>query len=447
LDIHQIDLNNLEGRLSIVTKLTKDQPLSISVGFLKDFPEGFQGNQHQKIKSGELSRLLVSHYGNRLTFNLLSLELEIDGHFIDLDYCQLFYNYLSIMGYDIGKEAAFDALLTAARDHQYHPVCKYLENIVSNPTIKPINLDTVASDYLGAESKLDNQILKTTLIAAVARVKDRGCKFDNCAVLVGKQGTGKSTFWRYLASNDFFSDTWQNRDQDLFMAIQSTWIFEIAELDRINPSGDKAAKLKALLSSSVDKFRRPYGKAVGIFPRPSILVSSCNRKDFLNDPTGNRRYWVIDLEEKQIDNNKVLRDRDRIWKAAALAYKSGMILDLPEEYAKQSFSNNNEYEAEDPFLARIEEWVTRSQNKYRFTTEQSLVNSGCRSAENVSSNDLKLASDCLRKLGFDKGKQSRYKDPITNKAHRARFWSHPEWTEQQKNNPPRQSNYEPRELI
>ena len=112
-------------------------------------------------------------------------------------------------------------------------------------TFKPINLDTVASDYLGTNSELYNQILKTTLLAAVGRVKDRGIKFDNCCVLVGRQGTGKSTFWRYLASNDFFSDTWQNRDQDLFMAIQSTWIFEIAELDRINPNGEKAAKLKA----------------------------------------------------------------------------------------------------------------------------------------------------------------------------------------------------------
>ena len=198
-----------------MTKLTKDQPLSISVGFLKDFPEGFQGNQHQKIKSGELSRLLVSHYGKRLAFNLLSLEPEIDNHFIDLEYCQLFYNYLSIMGYEIGKEAAFDTLLTAARDSQYHPICRYLENLVSNPSIKPINLDTVASDYLGTNSELYNQILKTTLLAAVGRVKDRGIKFDNCCVLVGKQGTGKSTFWRYLASDPWFCDTWQPREQDL----------------------------------------------------------------------------------------------------------------------------------------------------------------------------------------------------------------------------------------
>ena len=430
-----------------MVNLANNEPTGIWVGLLNGFPEGYQGTKHQKIKGGSLTEKLIIHYGKRLSFNLLSLEPEIDGQFIDLEYCQLFYMYLSIMGWEIGKEAAFDSLITASRENKYHPVCRYLENIVSDPSIKPINLDTVATDYLGTNSELYNQILKTTLLAAVGRVKDRGVKFDNCCVLVGRQGTGKSTFWRYLASDDWFCDTWQTREQDLFMAIQSCWFYEIAELDRVNPDGQKAAKLKALLSSSVDKFRRPYGKAVGIFPRPSILVSSCNRKDFLNDSTGNRRYWVLDLEDRYINTNKVLRDRDRIWKAAAIQYKSGMILDLPEEYAKQSFSNNNEYEAEDPFLARIEEWVTRSQNKYRFTTEQSLVNSGCRSAENVSSNDLKLASDCLRKLGFDKGKQSRYKDPITNKAHRARFWSHPEWTEQQKNNPPRQSNYEPRELI
>ena len=124
-----------------------------------------------------------------------------------------------------------------------------------------------------------------------------------------------------------------------------------------------------------------------------------------------------------------------------------MILDLQEKYSLQSSNNNCEYEAEDPFLARIEEWVTKPQNKYRFTTEQALVNSGCRSAENVGDKDLKLGAECLRKLGFDKGDQSRYKDPITNKPKRARFWSHPDWTEQQKTKEPRKSNYEPRVSI
>ena len=169
-------------------------------------------------------------------------------------------------------------------------------------------------------------MLKMTLISAVARVKDRGCKFDNCCVLVGKQGTGKSTFWRYLASDAFFADTWQPKPQDLAMMLQRCWIFEIAELDRISPNSEKATTLKALLSSPIDTFRRPYGRSIGSYPRPSIMVSSCNRTDFLNDPTGSRRYWVINLEGKLINNKKVLNDRNRIWKAAVLAYKEGLSL-------------------------------------------------------------------------------------------------------------------------
>ena len=88
-----------------------------------------------------------------------------------------------------------------------------------------------------------------TLIAAVARIRQRGIKFDNCCTLLGRQGAGKSSFWRYLASDPWFCDTFQNKDQDMFMALQSTWIFELQELDRINPHGEKSAKLKALLSS------------------------------------------------------------------------------------------------------------------------------------------------------------------------------------------------------
>jgi len=432
-----------------VTDAITHNQQKISTGFLNkiEFPSGYDGDRKKKIDSGDLVELLIDNCSPRLTYNLLTLEPEFDGFSIPLDMVEDFSTYLNMYGYNIGRDAAFNGLLTAARQHTYHPICRYLERISGDDSIKPINLENVATDFLGTNSKLYNQMLKMTLIAAVARVKDRGCKFDNCCVLVGKQATRKSTFWRYLASDNFFNDTWQNRDQDLFMAIQSTWIFEIAELDRINPSGDKAAKLKALLSSSVDRFRRPYAKSIGIFPRPSILVSSCNRRDFLNDPTGNRRYWVIDLHDQTIDTDKVKKYRDNIWKAASLAYKQGMVLDLPKDYADLSFANNNEYEAEDPFLARIEEWVTKPENKFRFSTEQALVNSGCRSAENVTPQDLKLGADCLRRLGFNKGNQSRYRDPITNKSYKARFWSHDDWTTEQKDKAPRKPNFEPRFLI
>ena len=404
----------------------------IRSGFLNQIklPKGFDGDRKKKIDSGDLVELLIDNCSSRFTYNLLTLEPEFDNLSIPLDMVKDFSTYLNMYGYNIGRDSAFNGLLTAARQHTYHPFNSYLERIAKDDSIKPINLENVTNEFLGTNSKLYDQMLKMTLIAAVARVKNRGCKFDNCCVLVGKQGTGKSTFWRYLASDEFFADTWQPKPQDLAMMLQRCWIFEIAELDWISPNSEKAATLKALLSSPIDTFRRPYGRSIGSYPRPSIMVSSCNRIDFLNDPTGSRRYWVINLEGKLINNKKVLRDRDRIWKSALLAHKEVIILDLEDKYKKEINIRNLNFEAEYPFYSRIEEWTNKEHNKYRFTTVQALVNSGCRNDEHVTDKDVKEAADCLRKLGHDK-KQYRFGGRKTY------YWFHPEWSIEQKKKEPR----------
>ncbi len=400
----------------------------LHTGFLAsiDFPRG----SREKLFEGDLVELLIDNCRSRLSYNLLTLEPEFDRQTIPIDFIENLSTYLSLYGYKIGRDAAHSSLMVAAHQNNYHPVNLYLEKIEYLSSVKPIDIETIATDYLGTESNLYNQMLKMTLIAAVARVKNRGIKFDNCCVLVGKQGTGKSTFWRYLASDAFFADTWQPKLQDLAMILQRCWIFEIAELDRISPNSEKAATLKALLSSPIDTFRRPYGRSIGSYPRPSIMVSSCNRTDFLNDPTGSRRYWVINLEGKLINNKKVLQDRDRIWKAALLAYKEGMILDLEDKYKKEINIRNSNFEAEHPFYSRIEEWTNKEHNKYRFTTVQALVNSGCRNDEHVTDKDVKEAADCLRKLGHEK-KQYRFS------GRKPYYWFHPEWSIEQKKKEPR----------
>ena len=400
----------------------------LHTGFLAsiDFPRG----SREKLFEGDLVELLIDNCRSRLSYNLLTLEPEFDRQTIPIDFIENLSTYLSLYGYKIGRDAAHSSLMVAAHQNNYHPVNLYLEKIEYLSSVKPIDIETIATDYLGTESNLYNQMLKMTLIAAVARVKNRGIKFDNCCVLVGKQGTGKSTFWRYLASDAFFADTWQPKLQDLAMILQRCWIFEIAELDRISPNSEKAATLKALLSSPIDTFRRPYGRSIGSYPRPSIMVSSCNRTDFLNDPTGSRRYWVINLEGKLINNKKVLQDRDRIWKAALLAYKEGMILDLEDKYKKEINIRNSNFEAEHPFYSRIEEWTNKEHNKYRFTTVQALVNSGCRNDEHITDKDVKEAADCLRKLGHEK-KQYRFS------GRKPYYWFHPEWSIEQKKKEPR----------
>ena len=58
--------------------------------------------------------------------------------------------------------------------------------------------------YLSKPTLYD-EMLRKTLIAAVARAKKPGCKFDNACVIIGDQGARKSTFWSMLGG-EFFSD-------------------------------------------------------------------------------------------------------------------------------------------------------------------------------------------------------------------------------------------------
>jgi len=51
---------------------------------------------------------------------------------------------------------------------------------------------------LGVDDPLSATLFRKTLISAVARAMQPGCKVDTILVLKGVQGTGKSTLWKAL---------------------------------------------------------------------------------------------------------------------------------------------------------------------------------------------------------------------------------------------------------
>ena len=119
------------------------------------------------------------------------------------------------------------------------------------------------------------------------------------------------------------SDTPTTDAKDRLMIIQSSWCYEIAELENLT-SKNEAGKVKALLSSSYDTFRPPYGHALIKSPRPSLLVGTANSTELLNDETGHRRFNFVRVTEP-INIEQVTNDRDSIWLSAVLAYREGYI--------------------------------------------------------------------------------------------------------------------------
>jgi len=404
---------------------------SLPLGFHKVKDEN--GNIEEvktKLDGGDLATYIKEYFDNRFRYNLLELKLEFDRKPLEVGIDRLLYIQLQQLGYSVGQQNAMNSLLYVAKQNSFHPIVEFLENIEKDKSIVPVDIKKISTDYLGTNNPLYDQMMKVTLVGMIARVIDRGCKFDSCLVLKGEQGIGKSSFWRILTGHEWFCDTWQTSEKDLLLIIQTCWVFEIAELDGMTNKKD-AAQIKSLLSSSKDNFRRPYEAAPDAHPRPSIFVGTCNRADFLIDSTGSRRFQIIDLENNFIDLEKLKKDRLKILKAALIAYRKGEKTYLDTEYQMESDLNNLNYQQENPFMSAIEDWLDNPKQLGEFvngkyysgesvelkdgvTTKDVVIWSRCRDEGKVSTADCRMAADCLRLLGYEQS-QKREKDKVMRK--------------------------------
>lgn len=317
-----------------------------------------------KMEVGDLSGRLHKVLGDRLGFDELALMPAVDGVPLKDWQVKLLHAYLSERGWCIGTEAAIDGLLLAARQNPFHPVRQYLQRVEADQTITPFDLDQVAPQFFRAESKLHTVMVRKWLIGAVARVMDPGCQMDYCLVLQSDtQGIGKSTTFRELASPDWFCSTIPEGDKDLNLNIHNTWIFELAELEALT-SRKAAGHLKNMLTTAIDSVRVPYGKAPERLKRPSVFCATVNKREFLRDDTGNRRFWVVPIDgTDKIDRAELARVRDRIWKAAVLAWRSGELPMLPEDLADASEQQNDDYQEQDPWLPLLAKYLSRRQQE------------------------------------------------------------------------------------
>lgn len=215
----------------------------------------------------------------------------------------------------------------AASSARYHPVKVWLSALPEWDGVDRMPL--LRDEILGANQTLDYDryaalyadYLKCTLIGAVRRVMEPGCKMDTVTILFGEQAAKKSTFWKTLCADPaWFNDSKIHIDSaEGQKVLQGSWIHELSEIDDMT-SAKSAEAIKAFVSSSTDKFRPSYGRIVREFPRRCILVGSTNKEQVLNDPTGSRRFWVIPTAPR-INIELLTEHLEQIWAQALHGYK------------------------------------------------------------------------------------------------------------------------------
>lgn len=230
-------------------------------------------------------------------------------------------------GAEFKKNNVLDTIEALCDANRFNPVFDYLERLRWDGTRR---IDRWLIDYCGVEDRpLNRAIGRKMLIAAVRRVRVPGCKFDYILVLEGSQGAGKSSLLRILAGDENFSDAeiLGMDKQEQQEATAGIWIYELAEL--VGLSKADMNKVKHFASKQVDMARPAYGRARVDKPRTCIFVATTNDKNYLRDPTGNRRFWPVEVGG--IDLEAAAADRDQLWAEAAAAEAMGEALVIPPE--------------------------------------------------------------------------------------------------------------------
>jgi uncharacterized membrane protein YiaA len=190
-------------------------------------------------------------------------------------------------------------------------------------------------------------------------------KVDTVMVFKGNQGLKKSTFFaEILPSPNLFSDSLQRietNEKDASTHMLNYWLIEFAELDGLVKKSSIEA-LKGFITRRRERFRPPYGRTEINARRPSILVGTTNSDQFLNDPSGSRRFWAIELtENKKVDIEYIRRERDQIWAQAVEQFLAGgdylWWLDDDEQIA--SDAANEKFKKRDPWDEYIETYLSQ----------------------------------------------------------------------------------------
>lgn len=221
------------------------------------------------------------------------------------------------------------ALSITANENSYHPIRDALNALHwdGEPRIR-----SCLHHFLGAEeSRYVEEILLHFLLGAIRRVFEPGCKYEELLCLVGGQGAGKSTFFRFLAIQDeWFSDDLKKLDDDkVYNKLQGHWIIEMSEMLATN-SAKSIEKIRSFISRQKETYRTPYESQPKDRLRQCVFGGSSNTMDFLPlDRAGNRRFLpvLVDASRAQIH---ILQDEAasrayllQVWAEAMVIYRSG----------------------------------------------------------------------------------------------------------------------------
>lgn len=361
-------------------------------------------------------RVSVLKQGARLWWDEFADRKFIEGfagfgpHLDDRAVVRLWINAQEQHKLRVGKEFFHDVVSDFALSNRRHPVREYLDGVSDTWDGTP-RVETWLIECAGAEdTPYVRAVSRLSLVAAVRRILQPGCKFDEMPILEGPQGGGKSSLLRTLCPDDswFSDDLPLDGDAKRFIeAVKGKWIIEAGELKGMRKA--EADALKSALSRQVDRARMAYGREPVELARQCVLFGTTNSERYLKDTTGNRRYWPIRCGT--LDVAGLAKMRDQLWAEAVRLEADGASIRLDPSLYPHAAEAQEARQQTDPFMEALEPALSGLVGKLRAQDAWSIV--GKPDVGQRTQDDMNRLGECMRNLGWERRQR--------------RFGGNPEW--------------------
>lgn len=162
-------------------------------------------------------------------------------------------------------------------------------------------------DYLGdlAKSVQTTQpehfdfCLRKWMVGLVASLYDKEAINHTAIILSGAQGIGKTTWFHTIVPAEFQEYIHEGyvhtKDKETNVKISECVLILMDELENLSDKSLDA--VKQLMTQKGVGFRRAYTTITQYYPRRASFAGTVNKKHFLRDLTGNRRFLCFDVEK------------------------------------------------------------------------------------------------------------------------------------------------------
>jgi len=244
-------------------------------------------------------------------------------------------------------------LITLADKNQYNPVATWIDSSAWDGVSRLDDFYATVRVPAGGE-KMKRKLMRKWLIQAVAAAfSPDGIAGQGILTFVGPQNIGKTTWFQRLAPAHLDAiltgHTLDMRSKDSIFIALSYWIVELGELDATFSKSEISA-LKSFTTQAMDKLRRPYAATESNFGRRTVFGGTVNESQYLNDPTGNRRFWSIEVDGFNLDSGI---DMQQLWAEVKGLWASGENWALNMQEMGELNIHNEEFTVADPIEERL----------------------------------------------------------------------------------------------